>query len=66
MKILVRREYHGQIWFEAEDVDASWKTSTSFQWSHRRDSIRDVREAPYSADTEGNRSVHDSSVQSHT
>lgn len=64
MKVLVRREYHGQIWFEAEDVDAKWKTSQSFQWRSRRDTLRDVREAPNSTDTQGDRSIHDSALQS--
>lgn len=63
MKVLVRREYHGQIWFEAEDRDASWKTSKSFQWSHSRDTICDVSEAPNSTDTQGDRSIHDSTLQ---
>ncbi len=66
MKILVKREYHGQIWFEAEDVDALWKTSKSFQWSSRRNFIRDGCEATHPTNTEGNRSVNDSPVQSHS
>lgn len=63
MKILVRREYHGQIWFEAEDVDAKWKTSKSFQWHSRRDTVCDVSEAPNSTDTQGDRSINDSTLQ---
>lgn len=63
MKILVKREYKGQIWFEVEDAGAKWKTAKSFQWHNRRDTLCNVSETPSSTDTQGDRSIHDSALQ---
>jgi len=61
--VLVRREYHGQIWYDTKVIDASWTLPSGLIRGSSVHIIGNGRQTLCARHTEENKGVNDNSVQ---